>query len=134
MQGLRKAILGYDNMILNRRVIRTDYRNSIIRHSVASGSVTELSESISALQSHFEKVQADTAFLALKQSELRSDDHISLVGMMEAREELRIERTLLSGHAFMIQEMITQKKLKLDVQSSRQLRRIVEYTSNGFRN
>jgi len=128
MQGLRQAIYCQDKMTLVRRAEWEISRNRLNPYPLASVSPTELPELISALQSHFEKVQTDTAFLALKQSELRSDDHISLSGMMDAREQLSIERSLLAGHVFMIQEMITRKKVKLDMQSYRQLRRIVEYT------
>src|SRR3989339_1454380 len=126
MQGLRQAIYCQDKMTLARRSEWEIGRNRLSPYPLTSVSPTELPELISALQSHFEKVQADNAFLALKQSELRSDDHISLSGMMDAREQLSIERSLLAGHVFMIQEMITRKKVTLDMQSYRQLRRIVE--------
>ena len=88
MQGMRKAIPGHGDMILNRRLLREVHKTSLSRYSLACVSPTELPELISGLESHFEKVQADAAFLALKQSELRPDDHVSLCGVMEAQEQL----------------------------------------------
>lgn len=105
-------------------------RNRLSPYPLASVSPIKLHEWIAALQSHYEKVQAVAAFLALKKSELRSDDPVSLSGLMEAQEQLRIERSLLAGQVFMIQEMITKKKVALDMQSYRKLRRIAEYTRN----
>ena len=67
-------------------------------------------------------------FRSLKQSELRPDDHVSLSGVMEAQEQLHIERSLLSGHAFMIQEMVTRKHVKLEKRSCQVLRRVLDYT------
>jgi hypothetical protein len=121
-------------MTPDRRPERGISRNSQNPYPLASVSPTELPELISALQSHFEKVQTDAAFLALKRAELRPDDHVSLTGMMDVREQLHIEQSLLSGHAFMIQEMITRKKVTPDMQSYRQLRRIVQYTRNATSN
>jgi hypothetical protein len=127
MQGLRQAIYCQDKMTLARRSEREMSKHRLSPYPLASVSPTELPELISALQSHFDKVQSDSAFLALKQSELRPDDHISLSGVMETREELSIERSLLAGHAFMIQEMITKKKVTLDRNSQRLLREILAY-------
>ena len=117
-------------MIPDRRFDEEINTNRPSLYPLASVSPTEIPKLISSLQSHFEKVQSNSAFLSLKQSELRPDDYVSLSGMMEVQEQLRIEHSLLAGHAFMIQEMITRKKVTLDMQSYRQLRRILEFTSN----
>jgi hypothetical protein len=117
-------------MIPDRQSDRDINTNRPSPYPLAFVSPTEIPELISSLQSHFEKVQSNSAFLSLKQSELRPDDYVSLSGMMQVQEQLRIEHSLLAGHAFMIQEMITRKKITLDMRSYRQLHRILEFTRN----
>jgi len=95
-------------------------------YPIATVSPTELPEMISALQSLWEKIRADSAFLALKQSEYRPDNYLSVTAVMDATEQLRIERSLLCGQAFMIQEMVRHKKVHLDVHSRRILQEILE--------
>ena len=129
MQGLRQAIparytMSFDKQaeweIVNKRRLSPE--------SLGSVSPTEIPELITALHSHFEKVQSDVAFLELKRSEFRADSYCSMSMMMEAQEQVRIERSLLAGHTFMIQEVITKKRVRLDVQTYRQFRRIVDFS------
>ena len=129
MQGLRATLPAQGKMNFVGRSKRGVNRNSRSPYALASVPPTELPELISALESHFEKVKAHAAFLDLKKSELHPDDYMSLTGMMDAREQLRIEQSLLSGHAFMIQEMVNRKNLKLDKRSDQILRRVLSYTS-----
>ena len=86
---------------------------------------------ILALQAHLERVQAEAAFLDLTESEVRVDDHASFVGAMDHMEQLRVQMSLLSGHAFMIQEMVDRKHVTLDKKSSCLLQGIVNYTSRA---
>lgn len=130
MQGLRPTIYCQDKMTLTRRSEWGISTHRLSPYPLASVSPTELPELISALQSHFKKVQSDNAFLALKQSELRPDNQVSLFGFMDAGQQLSIERSLLAGHAFMIQEMITRKKVTLDRNSQRLLQEILAYSRN----
>ena len=48
----------------------------------------EIRELVSELKRHFEKVKAESAFVALKQSELRPGDQMSFFGFLEAKESL----------------------------------------------
>lgn len=98
----------------------------------ADGTMTtnqsELLELIAALRTHFEKVQEMTAWLELKQSELRPDDEFSFLGMLEAKQNLTIEQSLLSGHAFMIQEDIQERHIVLSRDDKKVLETIVAYS------
>ena len=84
----------------------------------------ETDQLIAQLQQCYARTQERAAFLALKQSELRPDDQLSLFGFMEAKEQLTIERSLLSGHVFMVHELIQKKQVILDSNSQRILSQI----------
>jgi len=84
----------------------------------------ETGQLIVELQRCYVRTQERAAFLALKQSELRPDDQLSLLGFMEAKEQLAIERSVLSGHACMVQEFIQTNRVILDSNSQRILRQI----------
>jgi len=65
---------------------------------------------IAALRSQLNHVRDQTAFLALKRSEMRPDDQVSLYGFMDAHEQLKIEKSLLAGHAYMVQQILAKRK------------------------
>ena len=132
MQGLRQAIYCPDKMTLARRSEWEIGKNRLSPYPLASVSPTELPELISALQSHFEKVQSDNAFLALKQSELRPDDQISLFGFMDAEQQLRMEQSLLAGHAFMIQQELARRHRAPDPKTRRLLAEVLNYARVGL--
>ena len=80
---------------------------------------------MASLASQFEKVKADAAFLRLKQCELRPGDQISLYGCMNAQEQLRIEQSLLVGHAFIIHQELARKHRTADPETRRFLAQIL---------
>ena len=84
----------------------------------------DIQAQIAALKSQHEKVKALAAFLDLKQAELRPGDEISFFGFLEAKEQLAIEQSVLSGHAGMVQEFIQKERVPLDADSQRILRQI----------
>jgi hypothetical protein len=132
MQSVREAISGSGNMIFSRLHRENARRNSVRPYPLISVAPTEIHELIAALRSQFEKVKADAAFLALKKSELRPGNYPSLCGTMEAQEQLNLERSLLSGRAWMIQEMVTRKKITLDANSRKLLRETLRRGSGGL--
>jgi hypothetical protein len=83
-----------------------------------------IQEQVAALKTQHEKVKALAAFLDLKQAELRPGDEISFFGILEAKEQLAIEQSVLSGHAGIVQEFIQKKRVPLDADSQRMLRQI----------
>ena len=84
----------------------------------------EIKQLITELQQGFARTQEMAAFLELKQSELYPDDPLSLFGFMDAKEQLAIERSALSGHAGMVQELIQKRCVTLDANSQRILKQI----------
>jgi hypothetical protein len=84
----------------------------------------DLQELIAALRSQQEKVEALDAFLDLKQSELRPENEMSFFGFLQAQEQLHIERSVLAGHALMLERAIRTKQIKLDLESRSFLRQI----------
>ena len=74
----------------------------------------DVHELIAELRRCHARAKDQAAFLALKQSELRPGDEISFFGYLQAKEQLYIEQSLLSGHAFMVQEVIQRKHINLD--------------------
>jgi hypothetical protein len=84
----------------------------------------DLQEMITALRAQLNHVRDQTAFLALKRSEMRPDDQVSLYGFMDAQEQLKIEKSLLAGHAWMLRDMMTESKFKPDVETRRLLNEI----------
>ena len=85
----------------------------------------EIQELIAELEKHYRKVQEKIEYLALKRGELRPDDWISHSLFMDADEELRIERSLLTGHALMVSQTIAKNKIKLDAETQRILNKIL---------
>ena len=59
----------------------------------------ELQGLISELRIHYDKLREKVAWLELKHSELQPDDEVSLFGFLDAKQNLAIEKSLLSGHA-----------------------------------
>jgi len=92
----------------------------------------EIQELISELRIHFDKVREQVAWLQLKQSELRPDDQISFFGLLEAKQNLTIEQSLLSGHALMVQKDIQQSRITIDPQTARMLKEIVHYSGTLY--
>lgn len=114
VQELRPALFGADRMKAAER---------------------ELRDLMAELRVQFDKVREKTAWLELKQSELRPDDEISLFGLMDAKQECQTEQSLLSGHALMAHQLAATKRIKLDRDSERLLSAIRELSPNssGFR-
>ncbi|MDD5677066.1 MAG: hypothetical protein PHW60_03620 [Kiritimatiellae bacterium] len=102
------------------------------KHELGEKALTDLQngkddnfrEMIAVLRSQYEKVKAQTAFLDLKQSELRPGDEISFFGYLQAKEELTIEQSLLSGHAWMLQTMAKERELDFNLDTRRLLAEI----------
>lgn len=84
----------------------------------------DLQEMVTALRSQLNHVRDQTAFLSLKRSEMRPGDHVSLYGFMDAQEQLKIEKSLLAGHAPILQDMMTEMKVKPDMETRRLLNEI----------
>ena len=76
---------------------------------------------IEVLRSQLNHVRDQTAFFALKRSEMRPDDQVSLYGFMDAQEQLKIEKSLLAGHVPILQEMMTEMKVKPNKETRRLL-------------
>jgi len=83
---------------------------------------------ITALRSQLNRIRDQTAFLALKRSEMRPDDQVSLYGFMDAQEQLKIEKSLLAGHAEVLRDMMSERKVKLDMETRRFLNEIRNMT------
>jgi len=56
------------------------------------------------------RAKDQTAFLELKQSELRPGNEISFFWYLQAKEHLHIEQSLLSGHAYMVRQILAKRK------------------------
>ena len=84
----------------------------------------DIQDLIAALRAQFNHVKAEKAFLALKRSEMRADDQVSLYGFMDAQEQLKIEKSLLAGHARLLQDMMAEIKLKPNMETRRLLNEI----------
>ena len=82
----------------------------------------DITDLVAAIRSHQEYVSTLAAFLELKKSELRPGDDISFLGLLAAKQDLMVEQSILSGHAFMVEEDIRAKHIKLDEYSWRVLR------------
>jgi len=89
---------------------------------------TDIQELIAQLRIHYESVQEKTAFLSLKQSELRPGDEISFFGFHQTRELFFQEHSLLAGHAHLVQETITRKKITISAADQRLLREIASFS------
>ena len=87
----------------------------------------DVEEMMERLRSQFEKVKADAAFLTLKQRELRPGDQMSLFGFMNAQEEVRMEQSVLGGHAFMIQQELARRHCAADPKTRQFLAEILNY-------
>lgn len=84
----------------------------------------EIQELVATLKRHYEKVKNDSAFLTLKQGEAQSGSELTLMCYMAVKEQHEFERSLLGGHALMVQHMFHEKKLKLDTDTHRLLNEI----------
>ncbi len=89
---------------------------------------TDIHELIAQLRIHYESVQGKTAFLSLKQSELRPGDEISFFGFHQTREQLFQEHSLLAGHAHLVQETIISEKITISADDQRLLREIASFS------
>ena len=69
-------------------------------------------------------VRDQTAFLDLKRTEMRPDDQMSLYGFMDAQEQLKIEKSLLAGHAYMVRQFLAKRKQAASPEIRRILREI----------
>lgn len=72
----------------------------------------DLRKMIDAFRSQLSHVRDLSAFMALKRSEIRPDDQVSLYGFMDTQEQLKIETSLLAGHVPILQEMMAEMKVK----------------------
>lgn len=88
----------------------------------------EIQGMIAELRKQYNLVQQKQEFLKLKESELRPEDEISFFGFLEAKQNLAIEQSLLSGHALMVQEDIQKKRLELSSDDQTFLKEIVAYS------
>ena len=88
----------------------------------------DIQDLITALRSQLNRIRDQTAFLALKRSEMRPDDQVSLYGFMDAQEQLKIEKSLLAGHAEVLRDMMSERKVKLDMETRRFLNEIRNMT------
>lgn len=70
----------------------------------------DVHELIAELRRCNARAKDQAAFLALKQSELRPGDEISFFWYLQAKEQLYIEQSLLSGHAFMVRQILAKQK------------------------
>ena len=86
--------------------------------------VDDLQEMIATLRSQYEKVKTQAAFLELKQSELRPGDEISFFWYLQAKEQLYIEQSLLSGHAYMVRQILANRKQSASPEIRQTLREI----------
>ena len=127
MQGLWEALSCKGRMTAGK--CRETSRHIAVANAHAT---SDVAAPILQLREQFETVKANDAFLRLKESEYRPDDEISLFGLMNAREQLNIERSLLGGHALMIMEMADKKEVSLNRESQLLLREIQEYTTREF--
>ena len=62
-----------------------------------------------ALQETLERVQSLAAFLSLKQSEAMSGGEYTMISYMNAKQELEIEKSLLTGHANILQSTLKEQ-------------------------
>jgi hypothetical protein len=133
MQGLRKTLLCGDETLsatAGRRLNDALTPVPTSTHSTSMVHQRELKELISELRIHFDRVREKAAWRGLKRGELRPDDFTSQSMFMDAGNELRLEQSLLAGHAFMVQELATKKNLTLDRTSQRLLQEILAYSRN----
>ena len=74
---------------------------------------TEIKDHATVISSQYKKVKALAAFAALKQSELRPGNDLSVHGFLAAEEELRVESAILDGHVQLLEERATKLQIKL---------------------
>lgn len=80
----------------------------------------------------FEKVRAQQEFLAMKQSELRSNSAMSFSGAIQSREQLAIDTSLLAGHIQAIREMAAERQIVLDSDGHKIIEKIDTYLRQQF--
>jgi hypothetical protein len=83
-----------------------------------------IQELIAEIRRQYDRVREKQEFLRLKQSELRPGDEMSFFGYWEAKQNLAMEQSLLSGHAFMVQQELQKRRITLDARTARILREI----------
>ena len=89
-------------------------RKAISRCSNMTASTHEIRMLVTELRIQLQKVQERLAWLALKQAELQPDDQVSLCGMMDAKQQCEIEKSVLAGHAMLVQTMLREKGITPD--------------------
>lgn len=92
-----------------------------------TGAKRELRDLIAEMRIQFDKVREKSAWLDLKQAEFRPDDEIALWGLMQAKEQLTIEQSVLAGHAQLVQERARDKRVKLTQDNNRFMDTIRQY-------
>jgi len=107
-------------------------RQTISAEDKMKAAEQEIRELISELRIQFDKVREKVAWLELKQSELRPDDQISFFGYLEAQQNLAMEKSLLSGHALMVQQDIQKSRITIDPQTARMLKEIIRYSRTVY--
>jgi len=84
----------------------------------------DVHELIAELRHCHARTKDQAAFLALKQSELRPGDEISFFWYLQAKEQLHIEQSLLSGHAYMVRQILANRKQSASPEIRQTLREI----------
>jgi len=124
MQGLRPEISCQSKMKpVSTRALAPKATQALLK-SKHPHDKQDIKDLITTLRSQLSHVKAQTAFLDLKRTEMRSDDQVSLYGFMDAQEQLKIEKSLLAGHARMLRDMIAEMKLKPAMETRRLLTEI----------
>ena len=91
----------------------------------------ETESAIAGLAAHFEKIKADQAFFEMNASEVRGRDDFWSLKMVETREQLRVERALLAGHAAMVQDRIVRQGATPGKDAERLLERIRVFAASA---
>lgn len=87
----------------------------------------DVQQLIAELRLHFERTKEMAAFVSLKQSELRPDDEISFFGLLQAREQLAVQSSLLAGHSQLLNDEVVRMKQPLDPASLHLLKEVSAY-------
>jgi hypothetical protein len=131
MQELRQALLCGNEALsatTKRRVSDAVTPVPIPTHSTSMIYQREIKELISELRMHFDRLREKAAWLGLQRNELRPDDFISHSMFMDAANALRLEHSLLAGHAFMVQQEFARRHSTPDAKTKHLLRAILNYT------
>ena len=135
VQGLRPTILGSGSMKSRKTEGRDLKSEQTLRRASRKGKITadspaarELKNLMNDLHIQFGKVRQKAAWLALKRSEFQEDDAISFFDYLQAEEDFATEVSLLSGHALMVQQLASKKRIRLDRYSKYLLQQIQAYS------